>query len=436
MARRDAADVDPDDEEEPEEEDAPRRAPPRRAVHRRHRPPPKAWPRSGEGDDADDAEEGDPDEAPRSRRRWRLPANEREPVFYRARDSVFFEPLVALAIIVLILVGLYAYTQNWPPLYVVESSSMQHGTVDQVGLINTGDLVLAQKVSFGAITPYVVGMTEGYSTYGEYGDVVLYHPNGVSGGTPIIHRAIVYLDANSDGSFNAPALAGLPCGSVPDWVFSANSSIVGDGCATTSMTGTLTIRDIGWRSVYIHVPLSSVGRSSGFVTMGDNNFAGSQGIPDEPALTALVQPGWIVGVARGMLPWFGAVKLLLSSDAQDVPPQSWEYLGLTVVGLIAVAVGLHYLLRAEGIEDPRRKAREEEEDDEEPEEAPSGRHRSWRHPLRGTDDEDEESGERTTPSKRHPKSPPSESVPSSAGRPRPRVGRRSPPKDDDSDEDL
>lgn len=429
MPRRDPPDDDPDAEDDEDEEDETPHRRPRRSPVRRRRPPPKAWPAGDEEADEEDDEDASPPARP-AKRRWRPPRGEREPVYYRARDSVFFEPLVALAVIVLILVSLYAYTQNWPPLYVVESSSMQHGTVDQVGLINTGDLVLAQRISLDAIQPYVVAMTRGYVTYGEYGDVILYHPDGVSDGTPIIHRAIVYLDANPGGTFNAPELAGLPCGTAPNWVFSANSSIVGDGCATTSLSGVLTIRDIGWQSVYIHVDLSTVGASSGFITMGDNNIADGQGIPDEPTLTSLVQPGWIVGVARGMLPWFGSVKLLLSGDAQDVPPQSWEYMGLTVAGLIGLALGFHYLLRAEGIEDPRRKA--QEEDEEESDEDASEPPRSWRHPFRSP----EEPADRSPSPPKGGRRPTKHAPPPSGGRPRPHVGRRPARKDDDAEEDL
>jgi hypothetical protein len=68
-----------------------------------------------------------------------------------------------------------------------------------------------------------------------------------------------------------------------------------------------------------------------------------------------------------------------------VPPQSWEFLGITVVGLLLVAVGIHYALRAEGIEDERRRELEEEEAIEEAERPPS----RWAF-LRRSQDEDEE----------------------------------------------
>ena len=166
--------------------------------------------------------------------------------------------------------------------------------------------------------------------------------------------------------------------------------------------------------------------------MGDNNIASGQGIPDEPALTSLVQPGWIVGVARGMLPWFGSVKLLLNGNAQEVPTQSWEFMGLAVAGLVGLALGFHYLLRAEGIEDPRRKAQEEPE---EPDEAPPDHGRSWRHPFRSLDDEEDAPHGASKASHRSHGGTSHDG--SAGGRPRPRIGRRPPRKDDDdSDKEL
>jgi signal peptidase len=338
-----------DDEEEPSDEDDSRssrashstRPSGRRGAHSRGVRP---WSPGEAGDD--DEEDDDPEDGSPGKRKGFF-HREREPVYFRARDSLFFEPLVALAIIVVLLVGLFAYTQNWPPMYVVESESMQHGTVDQLGLINTGDLVLAQKVTPGQIVPYMVGLQTGYQTYGEFGDVVLYHPNGLSG-TPIIHRALLYIFANPDGRYSVPGLNGLPCGSAPNADFRSGSS---NGCATNDIAGTLTLLHIGWRSVTVSVSLDSLGSASGFLTMGDNNFDPSDpsfGTPDEPGLTSLVENSWVVGVARGMLPWFGSLKLLLEGNANEVPPQSWQFLGITIVSILLLAFGLHYVARLAG----------------------------------------------------------------------------------------
>jgi signal peptidase I len=426
-ARRDLDEDDPDEEEEEEEEDEKERKRPRRRP--RHRPsgrpaPVRRWRASGESDTEEEPEGA--------------ASPFRKTVFWRARDSLYFEPLVALAVIVLLLVGLFAYTQNWPPVYVVESDSMQHGSTDILGLINTGDLVLAQKVSNGSIVPYVVGLATGYSTYGEYGDVILYHPNG-GGTTPIIHRAILFLVWNStSSSYSAPDLGGLPCGNAPNAVY-ATPGTPGN-CATTDLTGTLDLYHVGWRSVNVSLTLTSsgLGSHSGYLTMGDNNFLPDQSGSATVALSSLVEPGWIIGVARGMIPWFGAVKLLLEGQAGMVPPQSWEFLGLTIAGVILLAFGIHYALRYEGFETPLRRREEEEArvaEDEGDEEEEEGRARRWMHALRpwhrASDDEDEEE---EPPRRRH--APRAASRPTGRrGRPRPQVRRNEkrshPPKDDE-----
>lgn len=448
MARRATSHTGSDEEDpednDPEEVDAPRRRSPHPRHRGRdrtssHRHPVRRWRAS-----VDDESAGAGIDAPDGR-------PTRPPVFWRARDSLYFEPLVALAIVILLIVGMYAYTQNWPPVYVVESNSMQHGSNDVLGVINTGDLVLAQKIASTAIVPYVVGIATGYSTYGEFGDVILYHPNGV-GSTPVIHRAILFLTYNPNGSYNAPDLAGLPCGNQPNAVYATPSTF--QNCGTTGLTGTLDLYDVGWHPVNVSVDLSSsaLGGHSGFLTLGDNNFlpscSGAQcvGFPDQTnGISELVEPGWIIGVARGMIPWFGAVKLALEGGASMVPSQSWQFLGLTLAGLILIAFGIHYAFRAEGIEDPRRKAEEEtasrdreareqaeDEDEDEEEERPRARRfltalRPWHRPEETEDDE-------PSPQSAHA-SARSDRLPGRRGRPRPRVRRAAKPRQRRRDED-
>jgi signal peptidase len=445
MARRRLSDdrtSETDDEADSDEPSSPsgrnRRRPP--THHSKRSAPVRRWRTS---DDANDEEDDDELDSPPARRG--LLHRPARPVYWRARDSLYFEPLVAVAIIVVMLVSLYAYTGNWPPVYVVESDSMQHGSTDIVGLINTGDLVLAQRVSSSQITPYVVGAQTGYSTYGESGDVILYSPNGEAS-TPIIHRAIVFLQWNpASASYNATDLSTDQsdhlCGNYTGAVYATPGTP--NDCGITGLTGTLDLYHVGWRSVNVSIDLSSanLGHHSGFLTMGDNNFLPSDcttncvaGNPDQlDGLSELVEPGWIVGVARGMLPWFGAVKLVLEGNAEFVPPQSWQFLGLTVAGLILLAFGIHYAFRAEGIEDERRKEEEDEEaraaatGDETPS-AGRGRRflraiRPWGH---GDDAADEDDAE-ILPRRRPPRvaAPPAHGR---RGRPHPKVRRSTKPK--------
>lgn len=381
MARTPASsDLDEDDDltidDDADDEPQPSRGRPKspHPTHvRRTRPRPiQGW--SAKGSKADPAREREAEGYYRTGKRGKpSPA-------WRARDSLYFAPLVALAIIVILLVGVYGYTQNWPPVYVVESNSMQHGGPDQVGLINAGDLVLAQKVPVTQVVTYMIGMTRGYSTYGEYGDVILYSPNG-QGGTPVIHRPLVYLDWNATrATFSIPELQGLPCGLAanPDYSTSAAPA----GCAWNDLpNGTvLHLYRIGWQSATVAVTLgsSTSGAHSGFLTMGDNNLDCSispcAGTPDQgpAAISQIVEPGWVRGVARGMIPWVGAVKLLIDGNAGAVPAQSWQFLGISIAVLIGAAFALHYATRSIRPMDPRRAAeaeiREEEEEDAESDE--------------------------------------------------------------------
>ncbi|MGA8543056.1 MAG: S26 family signal peptidase [Thermoplasmata archaeon] len=439
------------DDPSPEPDDEDEETPPPRRTARRPKPPHSPRPsavRRWRDSPTTEEEESD-DELAVPLRKPKLFHREKTPVFWRARDSLWFEPLVAVAIIVVLLVGLYAYTENWPPVYVIESQSMQHGSSDVLGVINTGDLVLAQRIPTDQIVPYVVGLQTGYSTYGEYGDVLLYSANG-QGTTPVIHRAILYLQWDpATSTYNATDLRGLRCGDEAGAVF--NSSQDG-GCGVTGLTGTLNLYHIGWQSVEVSLDLSSplFGEHSGFVTMGDNNLLPLGcttncvgGLPDQADGTStLVEPGWVVGVARGMLPWFGAIKLLLEGNAGNVPPQSWQFLGLTIVGLIAVAFGIHYALRREGIEDERRRemeAAEAEERAEEPAPEGGGRARRFLRALRpwkrSEEEEDGVDAGRPPPTKSKTSAGSSTSG-RHRGRPVPKVRRppkskhRPPPKDD------
>ncbi len=288
----------------------------------------------------------------------------RPPAHLRARDSMFFEPLVALAIIVVLLVSLFAYTSNWPPVYVVESNSMQHGAGDHLGFLNAGDVVLAQKVSNTSVQPYFPSVLTGFKTYGEFGDVILYYPNGSTSATPIVHRAITFLvwDAASQ-TYSAPGLRALPCNATSHPYYRTTSTA--SGCGTTGLNGILYLYNLGWKDTTITVDFTSnscrgdLGAHSGFLTLGDNNSYADQ-VPaacGTTAISSLVEPGWVIGVARGLLPWFGALKLVLDGNAGHVPGASWEYMGLSIAGLLLAAAGIHLLLRRRerGVDDRRRR---------------------------------------------------------------------------------
>ncbi len=333
-----------------------------KSTHRRaapRRPPVERWKSSSElfGEGAPAAEVDGEDEAFPVERPARP---KREPVFWRARDSLYFEPLVALAVIVVLLVSLFAYTSNWPPVYVVESNSMQHGSGDHLGALNAGDVVLAEKVRNSTITPWIVGLSDGFQTYGLAGDVLLYHPNGTGSATPIVHRALVFLTYDKPaGAYNATIPAGTPCGNATNAVYATPNTL--NDCGTTDLK-VLDLYGLGWRhavNLSIQLTFGSLGDAPGYLTMGDNNsYTDQYRSGSFPPISYLVQPAWIIGVARGMIPWFGALKLALDGNSALVPAASWELMGLSLAVVILGAAGIHWVLRRKGFGSPLRRSEE------------------------------------------------------------------------------
>jgi signal peptidase len=290
----------------------------------------------------------------------------------RVIHSPLFEPLASIAVVAIIILSLYLYTGNWPPMVVVESNSMQHGPNDVLGVVNTGDIVLVKSESVPSdIMTYVDSEVTGYATYGEPGDVLLYYPNGVSSDVPVIHRAIVWLDYDSAlNEYSAPSLFSLQCGNSKDYVtFPVGGGPSNPVCPTdptSPINGNIELFHVGWMSVTVTIDLSQLAsdsrnQHSGFITMGDNNFLESGvGEYDQEmscAISCLVASSWVLGVARGMIPWFGALKLWISGQTmcytgpqgtpigQCVPQQSWDYLSLCIVLIIVLPLVVPWTYR-------------------------------------------------------------------------------------------
>ncbi len=245
-------------------------------------------------------------------------------------------PVVTIIIILGALVGLTVYSGMFPPVSVVESGSMQHSPDWQFGVINTGDIVVVKKISspVNDITTYVQGRTANFSTYGDYGNVILYHD---ANGMVIIHRAMFYLSWSN----GHPVIQGY-----------ANQSWI-----TVTSTYVL-LKDVGFTHRNLIVLLNGMQNESGYITMGDHNLAISNVwvgnlsayiAADENVniMTHPVTQSAVVGVAQGQIPWLGLVKLnimRLQGDwpyYNDVPYHSYEYLAVSLA-IIAVAVFFPY----------------------------------------------------------------------------------------------
>ena len=270
-------------------------------------------------------------------------SNKKSGVVLFARDAG-----VALAVVAAILVGMYAYTGLWPPLVVVESNSMMHGSdnMSHIGAIDTGDLVLVKAIKRPTdIKTYMDGYSSGYKTYGDFGDVIIYRKGGSATTTPIIHRAMIYLEANPDGnSYSAPSLQGIPKGK---W----NTTTWDD--TWNHITSMITIFGVGYMSIPVTIDIVYLlqGQAqSGFITKGDHNT-----MPDitywGPEIGYRpIDVTWVVGVARGELPWFGLLKLWSTHTLNSpAPPNSvrdlWISLIVIILSPIAIDVTLSLLER-------------------------------------------------------------------------------------------
>lgn len=257
--------------------------------------------------------------------------------------------IVALVVVVIILASMYAYTGRWPPLVVVESDSMQHSSDrSYIGVIDTGDLVLVKNNAPQTLVTCLQGQETGYQTYGEHGDVIIYERYGNPAYKSVIHRAICRIEYNSTGGgFDIPELADIPA---DQWKVQGSGQQV-----WWNLDGVVEIYDIGYKEVTVQLDLGAMlkyfddrGRTphSGFITMGDHNYAvqggGLVGLYDQLAICREpIRDDWVVGVARGEIPWFGLLKLWVSGDAPDgVPQNSVTNLWVSLVLIIGVPLAL------------------------------------------------------------------------------------------------
>lgn len=255
---------------------------------------------------------------------------------------------IALVVVALILGSLFLYTGNWPPMVVVESGSMQHSsTYAYLGDLNIGDVVLVKKVSSAPqVSTYVSGEASGYTTYGEFGNVIIYRPYGSTQVTPIIHRAILYLEYNSTGGgYDVPSLGNLPAS---QWYV---MSPVGNTHSMYNIKYDIKLLDVGYPHTAVIIPITSfLGKANynGFVTMGDHNHAvyGENATDQSLGIFPLpVKTQWIDGIAVGDMPYVGLLKLFLSGGIPaGTPANSIDALIVIIAVVIAAPVAADLLV--------------------------------------------------------------------------------------------
>jgi signal peptidase len=282
-------------------------------------------------------------------------AEDEDPNFWRGLGR---DLLIAAIVVALVLVAIYAYAGVWPPLVVVESSSMQHGGQESfLGVIDTGDMVFQQAAQDRAsVVTYLEGRAAGYQTYSDFGDVIIFRRS--SNPTPVIHRAIMYIVLHPDGTADVPALAGLP---ESEW---EGSDSFGQVTHNTTSLRYVTIHGMGYaRDLGITFDLGAFagsGRTEGYITMGDNNayvYCSTSRDPCRPSVPYdqgwLVRQADIIGRARGEIPWFGLLKLTFSPTPsccngwgdREAPKNSWDLLLASILFLIALPFLMEYASR-------------------------------------------------------------------------------------------
>lgn len=216
--------------------------------------------------------------------------------------------IAVMGVFAIVIAGGYGalalYTGFSLPFSSVVSESMQHDNErSEIGVIDTGDIVIVADPSKEEIVSYVMGTSTGKRTFGDYGSVIIY--NRDSSQNPVIHRAIVWLDYNQiTGKWSSSELA-----TYSEWSCIANGK--DDYRDYTNLIGILHIT-VGQKDAWIN--LDSLEKKSGYLTMGDNpvtntNFDQTTGIVNHPISMDDVRSVPILEI-----PWMGIIKLMLSGN--------------------------------------------------------------------------------------------------------------------------
>jgi signal peptidase I len=258
--------------------------------------------------------------------------------YYRSDNKnimLFKDILGMLFVILIVVILLWSYTGQWfqAPLVSIESGSMEHTPpvhqtnppFGRIGTIDAGDLVLIKKVNTRdeVIThggSFAGAQAEnGWQSYGLYGDVIVFHPDGNKDITPVIHRAMSWVEIT----------------------FVNNQR-------------TYTLKEYGIINQTSLPPIPELGLEtnaqpqwdhSGFLTKGDNNRLfdnlPNQGIYES---SQPIKVEWITGKARGEIPWFGTINLFFSdilkgtNNLKNIPTDSLICFALTIILIIFLFV--------------------------------------------------------------------------------------------------
>jgi signal peptidase len=184
---------------------------------------------------------------------------------------------IVTSVLAVALVGIYLFAISgvWPPMVAIESGSMEPNMeINDLVFVMDNDRFEPGQ-AHGETGVVTAANASGYDQFGNGGDVIVFTPNGNGGTTPIIHRAMFWVEAGEN------------------WCEQANPDFLG----TNPPDGEICEAD-----------------HAGFITKGDANsiydqVPRSQTRVEQQRLSAPVKPEWVVGTAELRIPGLGWLRL-------------------------------------------------------------------------------------------------------------------------------
>jgi len=232
---------------------------------------------------------------------------------------------------------LYLICGTWPAVVTIESGSMTPH-------MNVGDLVIVVAPDrFGELQTWEQGNVSGYRKYEDYGDVIIYRPNGItdfwasigvlplSKQHPIIHRAMTWVDAGEP----LPLYLNIYRGNATPTAYAplviSNTTISGYRALYPEHANPPANLTPGTRDIPIRIPAERVVLPSvfntpgagyildtgtttshgGYISKGDNNPASDQGYLSVPGAGEIepTEKEWVIGKALFTIPLVGLLPL-------------------------------------------------------------------------------------------------------------------------------
>ncbi|WP_435359974.1 S26 family signal peptidase [Haloarchaeobius sp. DFWS5] len=214
--------------------------------------------------------------------------------------------LLTVAVIGLVLFGVSGV---WPPLVAVESGSMEPHMYknDLVFIVDDQRYPGNGAVEGTGVVTHRIGEQDtGYWSFGDYGNVIIYQPYGDERATPIIHRAMFYVEEGEN------------------WYDKANESYLNSGASSCEAIANG----------------ACPAPHAGFITKGDNNPTYDQ----VATQSNIVRPDWVRGKAKVRIPWLGWIRLKFAQLSTGAAAASTNplvagfrlSLGLSLAGVGAV----------------------------------------------------------------------------------------------------